>query len=115
MDINTVLTTVWSILNSPAGITTMATIMLWLLNKLATSKPLWVKYEGTLIAAVKAAEKVIPDDSSNKSVARLDEALKYTLKIYEQAKGRQATSKEVAELTDGLQIVHAELEGNGQL
>jgi len=115
MDWTLILTTVWNALNSPAGITAMASLLIWGLNRLYAAKPLWAEYEGTLIAAVKQAEKLVPDDSPNKSLARLDTALKYVIGVYEEAKGRKATKAEVAQLTNGLQLVHAELEAGGQL
>ena len=115
MDVTMILGTVWSVINSPAGITVMASVVIYVLNKLYTAKPALAAYEGTLIAAVKFAEKAIPDDSANKAVARLDEALKYALKIYEAKEGRKATSVEVAQITESLQVVHANLEGSGQL
>lgn len=115
MDWTMIITTLWSALNSPAGITAMASVVLWGLNRLYTAKPLWAEYEGTLIAAVKFAEKSIDDSTTNKGLARLDAALKYALTVYESAKGRKATQAEVAQLTNGLQIVHAELEAGGQL
>jgi hypothetical protein len=115
MDWQSILATVWAAMNSPAGITAMAGVVLWLLNRLYTAKPLWAEYEGTLIAAVKQAEKLVPDDSPNKSLARLDAALKYALQVYESAKGRKATQAEVAELTNGIQMVHSDLEAGGQL
>lgn len=115
MDWNTVLTTVWATLNSPAGITVMASAVLWALNRLYAAKPLWANYEGTLIAAVKYAEKAIPDDTDNKAAARLDEALRYALKVFEQVEGRRANARETAQLVDGLQVVHANLEAGDQL
>jgi len=106
---------VWGVLNSPAGITAVAGFILWLLNKVYAAKPAWRAYEGTIIAAVKFAEKEIPDDSPNKSLARLDAALKYVLQIYEQATGKGATPEVEAGLKEGIQIKHAELESAGTL
>ena len=112
---DSVLSAVWSAVNSPLGITVVAGALLWGLNKLYSVKPLWQQYEGAVIAAVKYAEKAVPDDSTNTSLARLDAALKYVLQIYESAQGRKATEKEVADLTNGIQITHAQLEAKDQL
>lgn len=115
MDWTNTLETLWAVLNSPAGITVMASALLWMLNKIYAAKPLWQQYEGALISAVKFAEKAIPDDTPNKSVARLDTALRYFLQVYESSQGRKATEKEISDLTNGLQIVHAKLEAGDQL
>lgn len=110
-----ILGSVWAVVNSPAGITAMASAVLWALNKLYAKKPLYQQYAGTIIAAVRRAEKEIPDDSPNKSLARLDEALRYVLRVYEQVEGRRATHREVAELTEGIHVMHTELESEGIL
>lgn len=39
MDWTTILGTVWSVINSPAGITVMASVVIYVLNKLYTAKP----------------------------------------------------------------------------
>lgn len=91
------------------AITVIGGIVAFLLSKLWTAKPAWQKYEGTIIAAVKAAEKAIPDTAENKATKRLDEALKYVLKIYESQNGK-ATEETKQELKEGIQIVHNKLE-----
>jgi hypothetical protein len=115
MDWTTILATLWAALNSPAGITAMAGVLIWALNKLYATKPLWQQYEGAVIAGVKFAEKEIPDDTPNKGLARLDAALRYVLKVYESAQGRKARASEVADLTNGIQVTHAQLEMRGAL
>jgi len=102
----------WKVMNSPAGITVFATVVLFIVNKIYARKPLWKKYQGTLIAAVKFAEKEIPDDTPIPSVARLDAALKYALRVIESAEGLLSPEK-VVEVREGLQITHAELEAKG--
>lgn len=66
METENVLNVVWSIVNSPVGITVIASIVLWLLNKVYASKPLWQQYEGVIISGIKFAEKNIPDDYPEK-------------------------------------------------
>lgn len=105
----------WNVLNSPAAIALVAGVVLWLLNKLYASKPGWRKYEGAIISGIKLAEKEIPDGASNKALSRLDAALKYVLSIHREINGRAAKPEEVAELREGIQIKHAELEANGSL
>ncbi len=110
-----ILNVVWSFLNSAVGIMLVAGAVAWLLKKLYDKKPDWKKYEGAIIEAVKNAEKIIPDDTPNKSFARLNAALQYVLKIHAEVNGQPATEAEVAEIKEGIRIVHAELEANGNL
>ena len=114
MNWTTILQVAWDVVNSPAGITVMAGGLIWLLNRLYAAKPAWQAFEGTIIAAVKWAEKEIPDDASNKAVKRLDAALAYVLKVYEDARGT-ADAQTRREMREGIQIVHAELEASGTL
>jgi len=111
----TILAAVWSALNSPAGIALAAGIFLWLLNRLYAAQPTWKQFEGSIIAAVKFAEKEIPDGSSNTSLARLDAALKYMVRVYEATTGQAATPAVQADLKEGIQVTHAELEAAGTL
>ena len=113
MNMTSILEAVWAALNSPAGITAVAGLILWALNRLYAKKPAWKKYEGTIIAGVKFAEKRIPDDTENKALLRLDQALRYVLKAYEEATGKRANAKTAAELKEGIQVKHADLESSG--
>jgi len=115
MDWNGIWQVTWDVLNSPAVIAIIAAGLLWLLNKLYAAKPAWQAFEGTIIAAVKWAEKEIPDDTPNKALNRLNAALNYVVKVYEEARGKPADAKVKAELREGIQIVHAELEASGNL
>lgn len=100
----------WDVLNQPIVITIVASIVVLLLNRLYAKQPVWKKYEGTIIAAIKYAEKAIPDNTENKSVKRLDEALEYILKIH-----GQLPQKQIDEIAEGVQIVHASLEATGSV
>ena len=106
---------IWDFLNSPAAITAIAGVILWLLNRLYAKKPLWQQWEGTIIEAVRFAEKAVPDDAENKAIQRLDAALRYVLKIYEGMKSRPATDAEINEIKDGIRLVHNELDIEGAL
>jgi len=105
---------VWDVLNSPAAIAIIGSIIAYLLSLLWTKKPTWQKYEGTIIAAVKAAEKAIPDTAENKAMKRLDKALAYVLKVYEAQNGT-ASSEVKQELKEGIQLVHNQLESDETL
>ena len=115
MNASNILETIWAVLNSPAGIATIVGLVLWLLNRLYAAKPAWQKYEGAIISGIKYAEKQVPDDTAKKSLARLDAALRYVLKVYQEVNNRTASAKEIADLKDGISIVHNELEAEGTL
>jgi len=102
-------------LNSPLGITVIASLVVMALNYIYGKKPLWSKYEGPIISAIKFAEKKIPDNADNRSLRRLDYALRYVLKVYKEASGKEANKKVTNDLKAGIQIVHNELEENGIL
>jgi hypothetical protein len=104
----TIFALIWTFLNSPIGMTLVVSALGAILGKIYLSKPLWKKYEGVVISAVKMAEKAVPDGSENKAVARTDAALKYIIKVLEES-GKKVKSKEIAELTSGIAIVHDEL------
>lgn len=109
------MTALWNLLNSPLAVAVLAAAVLWWLNWLYSRRPSWRKWEGTIIAAVKAAEKAVPDDHANTSVRRLDEAMRYVLRVYEDVCQRRPTAAEAAELREGVQIVHADLDARGTL
>lgn len=110
-----VLTGLWAFLNTPLGLLIVASLTVLVLNRLYLKKPIWKKYVGTLIAGVKWAEKQIPDDTENKSAAKLDAALQYVLRVHEATARRAATTKEIGEFTEGVQIIHADLEAGSSL
>jgi hypothetical protein len=107
--------TIWEMMNSPAGITAMAALVLFVLNYIYSRKPLWKQFEGAIITGIKLAEKAIPDDVENKALKRLNDALFYVCRLYEEMYGVEPTTKQVAKLKDGIGMVHSELEAKGQL
>ena len=106
---------VWSFLNSPFGLGMVVTAVIWIGAKIYAARPSWRKYEGAIIEAIKFAEKEIPDDTPNKAAGRINAALQYVLKIHREVNNRGATPEELAELKEGIRIMHAELEANGNL
>lgn len=115
MNVEKILDVIWTALNTPAGITVMAGVFLWLLNRLYAAKPGWAAYEGAIISAIKFAEKEVPDGTPNKGLARLDAALKYVLRVYAQTNGKRASTKVAADIREGIQITHDKLEAAGTL
>ncbi len=106
---------IWKGLNSPVLIALLAAAVLWGLNKLYAAKPAWARWEGTIIEAIKAAEKAIPDDTPNRALSRMNSAMRYVLNVYKEMRGRDAKPSEVAALREGINIVHAKLEAGGNL
>ena len=106
---------IWDFCNSPLGVTILAGVILSLLNRVYAAKPAWKKYEGTIIAAVKYAEKTIPDTEANVSFRRLDAAMKYVLGVYEALEHRRASEQVEQSLREGVEIVHAQLEATDTL
>lgn len=115
MDWSKTLLVIWSAMNSPLGITFVAGIVLWLLNRLYSAKPKWRLFEGTIVAAIKWAEKEIPDGTKNKSMQRLDAALRYTIDIYEKTQKKPASEKVKTAMREGIQITQVHLESAGVL
>lgn len=109
----------WTFLNSGPGLLTLGSAVLWVLNAVYAKRPgyraLLDKYEGTIIAAVRAAEKAIPDGVPAKSAARLDQALKLILAVYAQRSGREASPAMVGLFAEAAQVVHSKLEAEGAL
>jgi hypothetical protein len=106
---------VWTLLNSPAGITLAAGALLWVLNHIYAAKPTWAKYEGPIIAGIKWAEKEIPDDSPNKSLRKVDAALRYVMRVHQEARGKPVPEKDVPAIQEGIFVVHDQLEARGTL
>jgi len=101
---------VWNTLNSPLGLTLVGGLLLFLLNKLYAKKPGWAKYEGAIVAGIKFAEKNIPDGTPSKGMARLDNALKFVLRVYEEREKKAASAEVRAEMEEGIALTHARLE-----
>lgn len=101
---------IWEFVNTPFAISIIAAGVLWLLSRSSRIQPLWKRWEGTIITAVKFAEKAIPNNTPNKGLEKLDYALKYVLRVYESMHGVPANVKTTAALKEGVQIIHNELE-----
>jgi hypothetical protein len=118
--VESILHALWTGLNSGAGLAVVwiaAVVVVFLcINKLSPLHKAWEKYEGTIITAIKLAEREIPDDTPDQGLARLDAALRFVLAAYADANdGAEPSAKLVNELREGIQIKHAELERGGNL
>lgn len=98
--------TILEALNTPLAISIIAGALGWVLLRVYKAKPLWEAYEGTIISAVRWAEKVIDDDTENAGMKKLDEALKYVVGVYETYTGKKASAKVEKDLKEGIQIIH---------
>jgi len=114
MDWSQVFSGIWGFMNSAQGIIISVTVLLYLRGVIYAKKPLWKKYEGYLIQGIKAAEKTIDDNTKNASLAKLDCALRLAISWIEEAEGRKITNiKEIADIKNGISVVHADLESIG--
>jgi len=90
-------------------------LFLFLASKLNPIQAAWKAYEGTIISAIKATEKAIPDSSVG-GMAKLDQALRFVLRGYREAnRGESASDKMMESLRQGIQITHDKLEAEGTL
>lgn len=103
------------ILSNPSVVVVLAAALVWLLRTLFVREPILAKYTGYIITGVKMAEKAIPDDTTNKGLAKADHALKYVLEIWEKVEGKAPSEKDVVEIKNKIAVVHDNLEKNGQL
>ena len=94
----------------------MMGVFIFLSSKLNPWQHAWEKYEGSIITAIKLAEKQIPDDTPNKSIRRLNAALTIVLNAYATAnKGKKPSAKTIESIKQGIQIKHNDLEKTGSL
>lgn len=93
--------TLWALVNSPIVISLLASLVVVALNAIYARKPLWKQYEGTIASAIRFAEKAAPQGS------KLDLALDFVLKVYEQRTGSTPTPTVASELKEAIQVAHA--------
>lgn len=76
---------VWSFLNSPFGLLVVATILGMIGGRVLSWRPAWRRwfdrYRPAFFEAVYLAERLIPDDTPDLALRRLDEALRFLLKL----------------------------------
>jgi len=120
MENSSVLNLVWIFCNSGMG-TALAWMVLlgvfyWLTSKYNPFQEKWKAYEGTIITAIRLAEKQIPSDTTNAGLAKLDAALNFVLKAYAEANsGKPASTQLVEIIKQGIQIKHDEMDKDGVL
>ena len=102
-------------LSSPPGIAIMAVLVSWAMKKLFLAKPAWVAYEGTIIAAIRYAERTFKDrESGSVSGYKLSKALSYVLRVYAERNPRHPSpsAKVKAQFEEGIQLVHSDQEAS---
>ena len=103
------------LMESPAVQTAVIGVIAWAFVKLFERKTEWVKYKGYVIAAVKWAEKTVPDDAENKSLKRLDTALQRFIQLYEIAEKAAPSATLLDTVRSQISVVHDQLESEGTL
>lgn len=90
----------------------VAAVVTWILAKLYFRHPEWKQYEGAIVSAIRHAEKTIPDDTPNKSMKKLDSALKFVIGVYALYNPDDPipSMKTIKSIREGIQIVHAQQE-----
>lgn len=102
---------IWALANTSAGLVFLAGVLIYILNRLYAKHPAVRKYEGYLIAGIKHAEKVIPDDTENKALAKLDAALDYAIKLIEAKEKVELGKKAKAALAAEIPTIHHRIDG----
>lgn len=73
------------------------------------------QYQGWAVTAIKAAERVIPDDVEGKGLRKLDYALRVFVDKYTKATGVKPKDAELAKIEAWISEIHAALESAGGL
>jgi hypothetical protein len=91
-------------------------IVFWLLNKLDPFQERWRQWEGSIITAIKLAEKQVPKDAPHAGATKLNTALDYVLQDYALANGGKRPSRKLArQLRQAIQTKHSDLDRFGGL
>ena len=99
-------------------------LFFWLASKFNPFQEKWRQWEGSIITAIKLAEKAIPNDTpetpgsppGNKGLAKLDTALRFVLQAYADANRGKAPPEQLTEqLKQAIQIKHDEMDRQGAL
>ena len=120
MDGNTILSGIWTFLNSGIGFAivwaALVGFFIFLASKFNPLQEKWKQYEGSIITGIKLAEKQIPDDTPNAGLAKLDAALRFVLNAYAEANnGKQPSVALIEQIKQGIQIKYDELDRYGGL
>lgn len=85
---------------NPLTLILLGGLVLWIINKVfaavPSAKKLWDDVGGYVLTGIKVAEKLIPDDTTNKGLHRADYVLKYVLAM----KDSMGRKMELGEITE---------------
>ena len=105
-----------SVLGVLLGMALVITSVFWLLSKLDPFHDQWRQWEGSIITAIKLAEKQVPSETPHAGATKLNTALDHVLKDYAAANGGKKPNKRLAQqLRQGIQTKHADLDRFGEL
>ncbi|MEX0978409.1 MAG: hypothetical protein WDZ48_06140 [Pirellulales bacterium] len=103
-----------SVIGFMLGMTLVITTGFWLLSKLDPFNDQWRQWEGSIITAIKLAEKEIPEDAPHSGLTKLNTAMDHVLQDYALAHGGKRPSRRlVRQLRQGIQTKHADLDRFG--
>ena len=81
-----------------------------LFKKYPKVETFYMKYKGDMLRVVKRVEKEIDDSTENKSLLKLDMALKYIIEIIESREKRMLSEEEVLQIKNNISEVHHEID-----
>lgn len=98
------------VLNSPVVVTFLVATLVALFKKWVDMRPNVDKYRGMMISFVKNAEKMVPEDTENRGLVKLNIVLTTLGEVFEKIEGKKLTEKELAEFENEISLIHNELE-----
>jgi len=105
-----------SVIGVLLGMAFVITTVFWLLSKLDPFHDQWRQWEGSIITAIKLAEKKVSDEIPHAGQIKLNTAMDHVLKDYALANGGKRPSRRLArQLRQGIQTKHADLDRFGGL
>lgn len=91
-------------------------LLFYLASRFIPWQEKWRQYEGSIITAIRLAEKQIKSDTPNSAMAKLDKALQFVIDAYAEAnEGALPSDALVENLRQGIQIKHNEMVSMGML
>lgn len=120
MDTQSLIQIIDHVFNSGLGLVIIWLLLMllffWLASKFNPFQEKWRQWEGSIITAIKLAEKSIPNDTPDKGLAKLDAALRFVLQAYADANSGKAPPDQLVEqIKQAIQIKHDELDRRGAL
>jgi uncharacterized membrane protein YccC len=105
-----------SVIGILLGMVAVFVTVFWLLNKLDPFNDRWRQWEGSIITAIKRAEKEVSPEIPHAGQIKLNAAMDHVLKDYALANGGKRPSRRLSrQLRQGIQTKHADLDRFGGL